>query len=464
MSAEEKSLFVDHEKENIEAVAKAADQGKEKKPWSASRQKFKMQILKGGALDLDERDLSPGGFFYENAYSVKVSQNKQRVRVFFFDGSYIDSDGKLISYSGGAGYQAHEGARRLSQATGLQTYFLEPQMQAGKQGSGPDPDPASPTPNAVHPPPVSEPAALDLVGWWQEQGYHDVIATPKGVLISLGSKTKLLDQGSRVDIEGKPSPEALRALTHKAQAQWGGRIELYGSARFKAAAWLQCQRDGIEVVGYKPPQAVLLAWRAEQVTRRSENGFRQAADAVAKEATNVKAAAGDPRLIERLSPAMASYIKSKLDSPQDLNELAGKDTAEIAAKMSDFAEEGRKRVRGPTSSQGDNLSKFEELGISLEGLEGDAKRWVNQEMRFVEHSPSKKYAYIICRDGSSLKYSGDLVSYRESRTGTPRESQSLRAAKIISAATGTKFRHVLDNHAGSVAASSDDYEESKMTI
>lgn len=83
--------------------------------------------------------------------------------------------------------------------------------------------------------------------------------------IKVKSGGQLIDLGDRVVADRMDDKKAAEHMATLAEAKGWGRVSLTGSEAFKAQAWLELKKRGMEVVDYyEPPQEIREQWEAFQ--------------------------------------------------------------------------------------------------------------------------------------------------------------------------------------------------------
>lgn len=98
---------------------------------------------------------------------------------------------------------------------------------------------------------------------------HQVRADPEAghVQVTMRDGSRITDNGRRINLSwnGAVPPAAVAAMVEMAKARGLRSVRMIGDdAEFRRAAWLACQRAGIEVREYRPPADLVAAWKAEQ--------------------------------------------------------------------------------------------------------------------------------------------------------------------------------------------------------
>jgi hypothetical protein len=82
--------------------------------------------------------------------------------------------------------------------------------------------------------------------------------------IKVKSGGQLIDLGDRVVADRMDDKKAAEHMATLAEAKGWERVSLTGSEAFKAQAWLELKKRGMEVVDYDPPQEIREQWEAFQ--------------------------------------------------------------------------------------------------------------------------------------------------------------------------------------------------------
>uniref|UniRef100_A0A9E8CN57 Large polyvalent protein-associated domain-containing protein n=1 Tax=Bosea sp. NBC_00436 TaxID=2969620 RepID=A0A9E8CN57_9HYPH len=180
----------------------------------------------------------------------------------------------------------------------------------------------------------------DMATWWRERGY-DAVPAQDGVWIDVGS-ARIQDVGDQMRLHGALTPEAARALVHKASEAWGGEAELQGvwSQPDKDLLWLEAQRSGVRLGACEPSVKARAAWEAEtaEAARRADTlGLVKASNGPAR--LLLDAAAGDVSALAKLDPDLRAFVGQYLDDDQRA-ELGKAEIADIMTEMARFRELG----------------------------------------------------------------------------------------------------------------------------
>ncbi len=94
---------------------------------------------------------------------------------------------------------------------------------------------------------------------------HDLRYVKKGksrLEIKIKGGGQLIDLGDRVVADRMTVQKSAEHISTLAVAKGWKSVTLTGSEAFKAQAWLELKKKGIEVVGYEPPQKIKAKWEA----------------------------------------------------------------------------------------------------------------------------------------------------------------------------------------------------------
>lgn len=290
-------------------------------PLMKTKQGTKVELLRNRFPDLD-LDLDDAA---SALHMVDVSKT-DRTRILTTGGGWVEVDhgGGAIRQYGKRDPAAADLARRLADALGWEQDTVEWLPLALRVARGPAQSP--PTPEQTR----------SLAERWRERGYTDVSEARDGVWVSLGS-ARLQDTGNRVTVHGRVNDDALRALAGKAKEEWGGRMEIWGPDDFKARAWLEAQRQGVEVTNYAPPKHVAKAWEREQAKTATA---RAAVERVQDKAATARACLAYLRGEVENPPSheLGVYLDSL--SKADQGRLAGREPYELVPSVADWQRRG----------------------------------------------------------------------------------------------------------------------------
>lgn len=171
---------------------------------------------------------------------------------------------------------------------------------------------------------------------WKGWGHADVTVVGSGVWIGVGA-SRLHDQGDRVTVHGPVTDKTVSALLDKAQHDWNGRMEVFGSPEFCAAVWEAAQQRGIEIVNYTPPAAVRERCEAARVQAARTTAAVAAVGGKADLARAVRAyAAGDSEAPP--TPELAAVIDAL--PPTDRAHLSRREPYQIIPDLSALQQRG----------------------------------------------------------------------------------------------------------------------------
>ncbi len=162
-----------------------------------------------------------------------------------------------------------------------------------------------------------------------------------------------------MELHGRLTPDAARALILKANEAWDGSAELSGpwSRPDRDTLWLEAQRAGVELHRCNPSDAARRAWDEEVRAARAHDEAIGLVRTGSREAETLRAAAaGDVAALGRLSPELRAFVSSYLDDEQR-KELAEADPADLIPELRRFrslgADEIAMRRRQPDVQQPD---------------------------------------------------------------------------------------------------------------
>jgi hypothetical protein len=283
----------------------------------------KLALLKERIPDLELTSLSP-----DLVHMVDV-RRKDTLRVMMRDGSWVEFRNGRIIYWGGPGKKSDAArlASAIAAAEAIDDITYAPRSARGSRPGGT----AETSPRAK----ASPQERADL---WRTRGFTDICVDQDDVWVTLTSVTRLQDTGDAVYIHGDVSDGALRALALKAREEWDSQIELFGDDTFKQKAWLEMMRQGIEVIGYDPPESVRKSWFAEQHAKQQLNGVRAAIAGEAKVALNLKnAAKGDVRAIQALDQDLAAFLHGyAVNDTAAIQRLIDAETTNVVPELERF--------------------------------------------------------------------------------------------------------------------------------
>lgn len=324
----------------VEIAMEHAIQQSSKIPYQQSKQATKETLLRERYPDLDT-----GRLAHDDIYRVDVS-SKTSTKVLMRDSSVVEvrKDGRILLY--GPDGTARQLAEALADAQGWERDVIQrlpptarAQAQEGRyRRRG-----------------TSKEEIERLVAWWQEAGYTDITASPKGVWVTIGG-SRLLDSGDRMTLHGALTDDALRAMVSKAKSEWQGRLEIVsGSEDFKSRLWLEAQRQGVEVQGFDPPEHLKAQAAAEAKARNKE------ATAVANVANRAEVARDALAFLRGTSSeAPTKEIQAYLESlrKKELAALSSKEPWEIVPMLAGWQASGEAilqqeaAVQAPTPKPG----------------------------------------------------------------------------------------------------------------
>ncbi len=302
-------------------------------PYAQPKQEIKESLLRERFPDLDTSRLAHG-----DIYRVDIS-SKTATKVMMRDNSMVEvRGGKILLY--GPDGTAQQLAEALADAQGWERdtiSHLPPSARAQAQPGG-------------YRRRQTKEEIEHLVAYWQEQGYTDVTASPKGgVWIAIGN-SRLFDRGDRMSLYGSVTPDALAAMVAKAKNEWGGRLEIVaGSDDFRAKLYLEAQRQGVEIVGYEPPEHVKAQAAAEAKQRgKTEIAVATVADRAAEAREVLRFVRGEITA-PNLSPEMEAYLSTLMDKKGQFDTRGGRalanlDTAQLIPLLTNMEAKGAKII------------------------------------------------------------------------------------------------------------------------
>lgn len=310
-------------------------------PTSGRRQDYKTKLLEGVVPSFNA---SP---YFDDLHMVKAGGASTPTRILLRDRGWVEIDRRAgIVRAWGQPGRADALAHELAAAGGWGFERLEPSGEAARAGVT--------TPRPVS---VSRHTTDNLVAWWRERGF-DAVATPEGAWIDAGG-SHLHDTGLHVELHGRLTPDAARALILKANEAWDGSAELSGpwSRPDRDTLWLEAQRAGVELHRCNPSDAARRAWDEEVRAARAHDEAIGLVRTGSREAETLRAAAaGDVAALGRLSPELRAFVSSYLDDEQR-KELAEADPADLIPELRRFrslgADEIAMRRRQPDVQQPD---------------------------------------------------------------------------------------------------------------
>lgn len=286
-------------------------------------------------------DMNPAPFAGD-LYMVDA-KDPRRTRVLTRDGAWVESDDEsgTVSMWGPRSASAVALAEAISVSTGYGVDRLERIVCARKRGK------------SRRKQAMPEAEAISMADRWRRRGFADVSESPAGVRVGLGGRSKLLDSGDHVDLFGPVSDDALRALAAKASEDWHGTLALDGPWPEDATGrlWLECQRQGVDLVGYTPSPELAAAWQAESAIILDSASRLRAVRSEAKEADLLlSAASGDVAALRRLDPDLRAFVQGHMDDEQR-GELAKADREEVTTALAQFRRLGKAELeRDPKSA------------------------------------------------------------------------------------------------------------------
>jgi hypothetical protein len=301
------------------------------------QQDYKLGLLKDRFPDAV---LPPGTA--DSLYLVDA-KDPRKVRVLLRDGGWVESDDEsgTVSLWGPRSAPATALANAIAESTGYGVDRVERTASAGRPGK------------TRRKSAVSEDESISIADKWRRRGFADVTESPAGVRVGVGGRSNLLDSGDHVDLFGPVSDESLRALASKAAEDWGGSLTLDGPWPEEATGrlWLECQRQGIDLVGYEPSPAVAAAWAAESGSIADTATKLRAVRSETREADLLlSAASGDVAALRRLDPDLRAFVQGHMDDDQR-SELARADREEVTASLPAFRKLGRAELdRDPNAA------------------------------------------------------------------------------------------------------------------
>ncbi|KQT83125.1 hypothetical protein ASG48_14225 [Aurantimonas sp. Leaf443] len=290
------------------------------------QQDYKLGLL---ADRFPDGDFSP----FRDALYLVDAKNPRRTRVLTRDGAWVESDDEsgTVSLWGPRSANAAALADAIAVSTGYGVDRLE-RSASGRKPSGNKRKQAMP-----------EAEAVSLADKWHRRGYMDVTEGPSGVRVGLGPRSRLLDSGDHIDLVGPVSEVALRALATKAAEDWGGSLTLDGPWPEEAIGrlWLECQRQGVDLVGYEPPPELVAEWNARSAIIADSATRLRAVRSETREADILLAAAsGDVAALRRLPADLRAFVQGHLDDDQR-SELAHADREAVTASLPQFRRYGK---------------------------------------------------------------------------------------------------------------------------
>src|SRR5690625_1193932 len=111
----------------------------------------------------------------------------------------------------------------------------------------------------------SKTQALGVARRWNNLGFETQAAD--NFIIVKGNGWRIADYGNRCLID-TVTPDGVEALVAKAKRDWGGGIRCSGPQNFLEDAWLECQRQGVEMSvrgdpEWQPPEHIQIQWQTE---------------------------------------------------------------------------------------------------------------------------------------------------------------------------------------------------------
>jgi hypothetical protein len=243
-------------------------------------------------------------------HMVRANPGKP-LRVMMADGSWAeyDADRRILRTWGGPDEapQAAEIAKAIAKADGIDDVRRErPSMAA----QGPN-DRRRFGPREIE----------SLAERWRQRGFSDVFESPGKVWITLSPATRLEDRGNQILLHGRVDDEAVRAMVLKASEDWGASMVVFGPEDFKRQAWLEAQRQGVEVSGYSPPPSVVKAWEKEQAQRPRITAERREVTEEVRSAQLLKeAAGGSAEAAAKLPPDLQAFLLGYLANEREERE------------------------------------------------------------------------------------------------------------------------------------------------
>ncbi|WP_156921890.1 hypothetical protein [Azorhizobium doebereinerae] len=293
------------------------------------RQDYKTRLLEGAVPDFD------ASAWVDDLHLVKAGGPSTPTRILMCDRGWVEIDRKsgIVRTWGPIG-RAEPLAKALAAAGGWDIERLVPSGEARRVGV------TTPRPTFVSPH-VTE----SLITWWRERGY-DATPTPDGAWVDAGG-AHLHDTGDHVELHGRLTSEAARALVLKALEAWDGGAELSGpwSQVDQDTLWLEAQRTGVELHRCQPSDAACRAWEAEvQKAQQHETTVGLVSTSSREAETLRSAAAGDIAALGRLNPGLRAFVGSYLDDDQRA-ELAEAEPVDLIPELRRFRSLGAEELK-----------------------------------------------------------------------------------------------------------------------
>lgn len=331
----------------------------------ARKQDYKMRLLS---------DRFPGADlsgFKDEIYQVDArSPSKTIIRM--RDRGWLEYENGLIHTYGPRGKAELLANRLVVSGHANATEHLEKTASYQRRGSGLRQRRTPDTPDPEQPLSVVEQRAE----FWRALGYTHVSPMPDGVFVSIGS-CKLQDLGDELKIHGRVNDDATRAMVLKAQEQWGGEMEVFGSKTFKDMMWLESQRQGVTLYDadtgkiYEPSPNIKKSWEEATAKLAEATGDLEALEARKQLGSLMRrAASGDVEAaveLERNDEELADFLNRHLDKQQRAEFAQGSD-GEIAEDLDLFRKLG---VQARAEDEQDG--KAEETPALSQRLAAEAK-------------------------------------------------------------------------------------------
>lgn len=276
-------------------------------PYAQDKQAVKDRLLKERFPDLDLRG---AGITPDSVYRVDVSK-ADTTRVLLRDDSIVEVRGGKVRLYGPDG-DARRLGQAIAQAQGWDADTVERLPERARAAA----------PKGRYRRREDRAQEIErLVQAWQERGFTDVTASPKGVWVTIGA-SRLLDTGDRMSLHGPVSDDAINAMLDKAAAEWGGRCEIYGDDDFKSKMFLaaKLREPPVDITGYEPPDHVLAQLAALQKRQERQADQHQAAVASVASVADRAAQARELRRYvagETDDPALPLALRAYADSLRD---------------------------------------------------------------------------------------------------------------------------------------------------
>ena len=297
-------------------------------PFSSRKQDYKTRLIEGAVPGFNASS------YIDDLHMIKAGGPSTPTRIFMRDRGWLEIDRKAaVVRTWGPIGRADVLAKQLAAVGGWDVERLPPSGEARRTGV-----------KTPRPPSIPTNITENLVIWWRERGY-DAVSAPDGAWVDAGG-ARLHDAGDHVELHGRLTPDAARALILKANEAWDGSAELSGpwSRPDQDMLWLEAQRVGVELHRCNPSDAARRAWDEELRATKAHDDTIGLVRAGSREAETLRAAAnGDVTALGRLNPELRAFVSSFLDDEQR-KELAEADPVDLIPELRRFRSLGADEI------------------------------------------------------------------------------------------------------------------------